>query len=114
VPRSKKFLAVLLAVVLFWVFMPLEDLTVRAAQTWQEAYAEHLRAVLRNPADFSNRNATAWNFFLHDIDNDNIPELVLISIAGEFNETRIFTFANGRITRVYAPDFFKKPWSINL
>jgi len=65
-----------------------------SADTWQEAFAELLRLYLATPLrDWEE----AWKFILHDINQDGIPELILVTrhITGHMEYRYAYSFANG-------------------
>ena len=68
--------------------------------SWQEAYTEILRQYAELPLDFDSLGelGRGWNFILHDINQDGIPELILVmrylSFAGIYS---VYTFTNDEV-----------------
>jgi len=67
------------------------------ADSWQDAYAE----VLRLYAEGMNLNEweVGWRFILHDINQDGIPELLLVaeSMTGHAEHRYVYTFVDGTL-----------------
>jgi len=90
---SKKILSITLVLALLLAIVPAGRIEVQASQPWQTAYAEYLRALIRNPGIDRWGETQDWRFLLHDIDNNNIPELIVFSV----DATHIYSFAGGRM-----------------
>ena len=68
---------------------------------WQEAYAEILWQYAELPLDFDVlvEFDWGWNFILHDINQDGIPELILVMryFTGHFGIYAVYTFTNNEV-----------------
>ena len=73
------------------------------AITWQEAYAELLRYYAALPLADSE---TGWYFILHDIDQNGVPELFLVTKydSGHTGYRFVYSFINGRAIRLEFDD----------
>jgi len=69
--------------------------------SWQEAYAEILWQYAELPLDFdiSVEFDWGWNFILHDINQDRIPELILVMryFTGHVGIYSVYTFTNNEV-----------------
>ena len=69
--------------------------------SWQEAYAEILWQYAELPLDYdiSVGFDWGWNFILHDINHDSIPELILVMryFTGHVGIYSVYTFANNEV-----------------
>ncbi|MCL2221252.1 MAG: hypothetical protein FWB92_02830 [Oscillospiraceae bacterium] len=65
-------------------------------QTWQEAYAAYLRERAGRMASGQTGESLRYQFFLHDIDGNGIPELFYI-VTGWHPVTAVYTFRNNEM-----------------
>jgi hypothetical protein len=69
--------------------------------SWQEAYAEILWQYAELPLDYDIWVGFdwGWNFILHDINHDNIPELILVMryFTGHVGIYSVYTFTNNEV-----------------
>jgi hypothetical protein len=81
---------------------------------WKEAYAEFLRGVETYGYEF--RGSTIPGsyplspvFYLYDIDKDGIPELLLLTDDGAFNDERmeVYTFRDGEVKLLGELEFYQ-------
>ena len=91
---KKRFFSIIMTAVLVILFIP--TMTAYATtQTWQTAYEEILR-------DYASRQDIIWEgrgWFLHDIDMDGVPELILRTGRGS-TQSIIYTFRDGNAVRL--------------
>lgn len=75
-----------------WQVNPQPSTQPQGLQPWQVAYADYVRRLV--PDSFT-------TFFLHDINNSGIPELIVLQSDGYYNElSRIYTFTNNQMVEV--------------
>ena len=86
------------------------------ADTWQEAYATLLRQYAQLPSYFYyNWGGAGWEFFLHDINRDGIPELIILDrFSGRYTGYFVaYTFTDGAVvqltTEYHGAQFFTRP-----